>query len=261
MKISFIGFGNMAKALAGQMIKTGSHEIFAAAPSRSDDKTSEGIHTHYDNRVVVKACQCIILAVKPDNVTSVLTEIGPVLEEHSLLISIAAGVHFSTLSSHCRSSQAIVRAMPNMPVSVGKGVIALIANEHVTLKQKQLVKELFQCAGFLTWLDNEADMDLVTAISGSGPAYLFYFLEAILRASKILGLTESVAKAIVLHTVTGAVHLAEHSDHELCELREMVTSKGGTTAAAINVLQEQGFHQLIFDAISAAFHRAKELGQ
>ncbi len=260
MKISFIGYGNMARAIAQHVIKNPYYEIAAAAPSLSIGVTQDGIQTHDDNLAVITQRNLIVLAVKPQQAVDVLKQIGPTLPTDSLLISVVAGLSLSRLAGYCRSSQAIVRSMPNLPLAVGKGATPLIANACVTAKQKKETEALFQCGGMIAWMEHEGDMDRMTALSGSGPAYLFYFLEAMIRAGTQLGLPEGVVKPFAMQTLTGALELAKNSDLELSELRKKVTSPGGTTASAIDVFQSQGFDAIIIEAIHAAYERAKQLG-
>ena len=260
MKICFIGYGNMARAIAQHLVKLPNYTIFASSPSLDNAKTSEGIQTSSDNLAVLPNSNLVILAVKPNQAEHVLKQIGPALPAGSVLISTVTGLNLAYLATHCCANQAIIRSMPNLPIAIGKGATPLIANQSVSSQQKNQVQELFDCAGITAWLNKESDIDCMTALSGSGPAYLFYFLEAMINAGKKLGLDETIIKPFVLQTVTGAIEMASASDIEPTELRKKVTSAKGTTAAAIDVLQQHGFEKLIFGAINAAHERAKQLG-
>ncbi|MDI9817957.1 MULTISPECIES: pyrroline-5-carboxylate reductase [unclassified Legionella] len=259
MKISFIGFGNMAKAIAQSLINQKEYQLFASFPSAIQGINGEGITTSPDNREVIKDADIVILAIKPAQMPEVLGEIALFLPMKSLVISIAAGISVSWLQSQCRKEQAIIRSMPNTPIAVGKGATPLIANDQVTIEQKQWVEKLFQNTGIISWVTEESQMDPFTALSGSGPAYVFLFMEAMIKAAQKLGLDENIAKQFTMQTIAGAVELAEQSEFDISELRKKVTSPAGTTAAALTVLQQQDFETLVFNAMKAACGRAREL--
>ncbi|CDZ77671.1 Pyrroline-5-carboxylate reductase [Legionella massiliensis] len=261
MKICFVGFGNMAKAIAHGLCKQGSYQISATSPSLPEGQTLEGILTHSDNSIGVTDADIVILAVKPAKVAEVLQLIKTVLPKHCLLISVAAGISLSWLEQYCAEGQGIIRSMPNIPISIEKGATPLIANHHVSPTQKSWAEELFQCSGIISWVKEEKDIDAFTALSGSGPAYVFYFLEAMIDAAIKLGLNDEIARRFALQTVSGAVELASGSQLAIDELRKKVTSPAGTTAAAIAILEQQGFAKLLFEAMDAAYKRAKELGK
>ncbi|WP_028388268.1 pyrroline-5-carboxylate reductase [Legionella fairfieldensis] len=260
MKISFIGFGNLAKILAQSLATDDNYQIYASSPSLSVGKTREGIITHYDNLEIIADAEIIILAVKPVNMSAVLTQINTKLPENCLIISVAAGLTLAWLAQHCPKEQAIIRSMPNIAIAIGKGATPLFANSSVTPPQKRCAEQIFKRCGIITWATQETEMDVFTALSGSGPAYIFLFLEAMIDAAKHLGLNEEIAKIFALQTMDGALNLAMNSSLELSTLRKKVTSPAGTTAAAIDILQQQGFAQLIFKAMNAATERANQLG-
>lgn len=260
MKISFIGFGNMAQAIAHGLNNNENYRIFAASPSLPEGINADGISTSHNNLEVIKEADVIILAVKPAKMAAVLAQINPTLPAHCLLISVAAGLSLPWLEKHCRKNQAIIRSMPNLPLAIGKGATPLIANRHTTTEQKQWAEQLFQCCGIITWATQESDMDFFTALSGSGPAYVFLFLEAMINSAKKLGLGEDIAKTFTLQTMAGALSLVNKSDLEIADLRKKVTSPAGTTAAAIDILQQQGFEELLFNAMKAAYERARQMG-
>ncbi|KTD08563.1 pyrroline-5-carboxylate reductase [Legionella jamestowniensis] len=258
MKISFIGFGNMAQAIAKGLVANKRYHILAAAPSLSNGMDEEGIITSSSNLEIIRNAEVIILAVKPDKAEIVLQEIGPSLPVHSLLISIAAGVKLHSLEKHCRKGQAIIRCMPNLAISIGKGATPLIANSNSNSQHKQWATELFENLALIHWTTNENDLNAFTALSGSGPAYVFLLMEAMIEAAKKLGLDEEVARAFTLQTVNGALGLAENNNN-ISRLRQQVTSPGGTTAAALEILQTHNFQKLIHEAMDAAAKRAEML--
>lgn len=259
MNISFIGFGNMAQAIAHGLIRNKNYQLFAAAPSLSKEVNSDGIHCSPDNLEIIKNADIVILAVKPLKAEAVLNEIGMSLPKQSLLVSVAAGVSLSALAKYCRKEQAIVRSMPNLPISIAQGATPLIANPFASNQQKQTVETIFQELGIVHWVNHENDMNSFTALSGSGPAYFFLFLEAMIDAAKKLGIEEDIAKAFSLQTIEGALQLARNNTLDIHQLREKVTSPGGTTAAALSILQAHHFNDLLFQAMKAAAERAEQL--
>jgi pyrroline-5-carboxylate reductase len=260
MKVSFIGYGNMAKAITKSLSNHPNYQIHAAAPSLQIGMNTDGVSTHYDNLAVAKDADVIILAVKPKQVTAVLTQIKPAIPPQCILISLAAGITLPCLENYSPEKLAIVRSMPNVCVAVQQGATPLIANSLVTAHQKDIVTQLFQHSGIVAWITQEDDMDIFTALSGSGPAYVLLFLEAMMHAAERLGLSKELAQTFSRQTVSGAIALANLSPLELSELRQTVTSPGGTTAAAIEVLQQENFALVLSHAIEAACKRAKELG-
>lgn len=260
MKISFIGYGNMARAIADSLRNHHELQLFAAAPSLPDKANPKGITTHFSNPAIVEQADVLIIAVKPDKVQNVLTELRSKLSKQCVVVSIAAGVTLEKLADACPNEQAIVRAMPNTPIAVGKGATALIGNPFVTNEQTALINQLFQCSGITAWVTDENDINALTALSGSGPAYCFLFLEAMIAAARQLGIEDSIATSFALQTMSGATALLEQSGLSPEHLRNKVTSPAGTTAAAIAILQDHEFEALISKAMHAAFTRARELG-
>lgn len=260
MKVSFIGYGNMAKAIAQGLIHNKEYQLFAVSPSLTKGVNSDGITTNSDIKVTIDQSDIVILAVKPQQIEEVLNQIGLHLPLKCLLISVAAGVSISSLEKYCRKDQAIIRSMPNMAVALGKGATPLSANSKVTPEQRQMAEHLFQYSGIIQWTEVEAEMDIFTALSGSGPAYVFLFMEAMMTAAEKLGLNQKVAKTFTLQTVDGALQLAKHSQLEISELRNQVTSPSGTTAAALTVFKKREFENIILEAMRAALERAKQLG-
>lgn len=259
MKISFIGYGNIAQAMAKGLTNHLHYELRAAAPSLPIGMNADNVFTHHDNLAILNDADVIVIAVKPPKAAEILEQIKSAIPPHCLLISLATGLSLSWLEKHSVAKQAIIRAMPNTPIAIKKGATPLIANQFVSGEQKELSTQLFQCLGMSTWITNENQMDIFTALSGSGPAYVFLFLEAMIHAAKELGLDADVAKAFALQTMSGAVELASTSELQVNELRKKVTSAGGTTAAAIKIFEEEKFMQIVSKSMNAAFMRAKEL--
>jgi len=207
-----------------------------------------------------KPPELVMVGVKPQIITPVLEELAPRLDGESLVLSVAAGKTLEDLARSLPAKTPIVRAMPNTPIMVQAGMCALIGNEHVSTKQRDLLDQLLAPTGSVAWLEQEQHMDAVTALSGSGPAYLFWLTQCMVEAGIKAGLDEELALTLAKNTVYGAGKLMMHSELPPQTLRENVTSKGGTTAAALDVLMdESGLEPLIRSAIEAAVKRSKEL--
>lgn len=260
MKVSFIGYGNMAKAIAKGIAHKQHWEISASSPTLTQGVDSIGVKTHQDNVSIAQHADIVFLSVKPIKISEVLIEIKDALPKHCLIVSVAAGITLSHIEQYCPTEQAIVRSMPNIATAIGKGATPLMSNEFVTKQQKQTLTELFESSGIVTWIDKEGEMDVLTALSGSGPAYVFYFLNALSNAAIKLGVKEQTAREFSLQTVIGAGLLAKESMSTFADLQQQVTSPAGTTAAAIETLKNNQFEETIFKAIEAAYQRAQELG-
>lgn len=258
MKISFIGFGNMAKAIAKPLKGNPNFLLTAASPSLVPDRV-ESISTYPDNVTAVAGAEVVILAVKPKVMASVLREIVPYLPSSCLLISIAAGLNLSWLSQRCKPGQALIRAMPNTPVAVQLGYTPLIASQTTTLAQREMAESIFSILGLTLWLKNDEEMDSFTALSGSGPAYIYSFIEAMTQAGVTLGLDAAVAKSCCLQTMKGALELVQQSNLSVSQLKTEVTSPGGTTEAALQIL-DKPLAALMISALKAAKLRAQSLG-
>jgi pyrroline-5-carboxylate reductase len=260
MKIGFIGYGNMAKAMARSLNKLNKYTLMASAPSLTSGINKDNIQTFSANSEVAKLADVIILAVKPGQMKAVIKEITPSLKQNALIISIAAGISLYWLTNHCNQEQAIIRCMPNKPASIGMAATPMIANKAVQLAQKKIAEEILSSIGITTWASTEDEIDTFTALSGSGPAYVFLFLESLIHAAVELGLSPQIAKTFAIQTCIGSAQLAQQSNLELKELRNKVTSPGGTTAAALALLDNR-LAELIMDAMRAAKQRAHELGE
>lgn len=259
MNISFIGFGNMAKAMAKGLLLDGKNKLQASSPSLQTGINEDGIRTYCDNLAVIPEADIIILAVKPAQMALVFAQISTQLPSNCLVISIVTGISLPWFAKHS-PKLAIVRAMPNIAAAIGKSATPLIANEFVTKQQKQWTEHIFSCIGLTTWVEKETDIDSFTALSGSGPAYIFMFMDAMIKAATTLGLTHEIATSFALQTFDGALSLANQKTLDLTELRNMVTSPAGTTAAALEVLTKHHFDEIIYTAMKAAYERARVLG-
>lgn len=260
MTLCFIGYGAMAKAIAKGLLKEGGYDLRACAPSLIPGLSPEGIKTFSDNTKAVKNAEVIVLAVKPMLMKTVLQDILPNLSKNCLLISVAAGLPLSWFKAQGLGERALIRTMPNTPAALGLGATPMIANSFVTPEQKALATRLFSSIGIVTWAEKEEDIDSFTALSGSGPAYVFSFLQAMIDSAITLGLKPQTARGFALQTLRGALELAQDSDLSLIELKSKVTSKGGTTEAALTVLDSQ-LEALVFAAMKAAKNRSMELGK
>jgi pyrroline-5-carboxylate reductase len=264
MKIAFIGGGNMCEAMLAGVLE----KIIASAKNITVSDISESrrqfladkykVKTQADNKQAIGDADVIILAVKPQILPGVMSELKGQLSPEQLVLSIIAGAKIYIIQKGL-THDSIVRSMPNTPAKIGEGVTVWTATDKVTVSQKESVKNILSSIGKDFYVDDETYIDMATAISGSGPAYLFYFVEAMTDAAVKIGFTPDMAKELVMGTVLGAAHLIQKSDKEPVELRRMVTSPGGTTAAAIKKFEESDFSYLIYQAVKAAYNRAKEL--
>ncbi|WP_118183506.1 pyrroline-5-carboxylate reductase [Paraburkholderia phosphatilytica] len=266
MKIAFIGAGNMAAALIGGMIKRGvpAANLYAVDPhddTRSRAAAQFGIGSAAAPDAALKSYDAIVLAVKPQVAKAVAETLAPHLDAQQLVISIAAGIRASDLSRWLGGHARIVRTMPNTPALIGMGVTGLVALEGVDAAGRELASQILGAVGESVWFDDEAKIDAVTAISGSGPAYVFYFIEALEEAARQLGMDAEQGRALAVATFTGAAQLAAQSGEPASVLRERVTSKGGTTAAALAAFDASGVKDAIVRGALAADARAKEMGE
>lgn len=259
MNITFIGYGAMAKAIASGLLKQGTHHLSASSPSLIPGLSADGIQYFCDNRLAIENADMIILAVKPMIMREVLEQISPHFPKDCCLISVAAGLTLSWFAKYCPKGTPVIRTMPNLPAQVGFAATPMIANSEVSAWQHQAAELIFSSIGITTWVDQELDMDTLTALSGSGPAYVFLFMQSMIDAAVQLGLNEQVAKLFTEQTVQGALMLSKQGDLSLNQLQTKVTSPKGTTAAALACLHHT-LPRLIFEAMSAAKGRAHELG-
>jgi pyrroline-5-carboxylate reductase len=223
-------------------------------------KQQFNVQTATNNIEAIQSADVIILAVKPQVLHDVCIQIGKVVDvKKSLILSIAAGIRVSSIEHWIGQSIPIIRAMPNTPALISCGATALYANSSVTAAQHALAESILSAVGIVVWVNSEKQLDAVTALSGSGPAYFFLIIEAMQNAAKQLGLPEDVAKLLTLQTAYGASRMALESGEDITKLRHNVTSPGGTTEQAIRVLEAENIREIFFKALHAANHRAEEL--
>lgn len=264
-KIGFIGGGNMARSLIGGLISDGYDpaHIHVAEPqetARDALAASFGVHTSADNQPVVDVCDVLVLAVKPQIMRSVTEGLSEAVKASKpLVISIAAGIRSGDLQRWLGGHDLLVRCMPNTPSLVQSGATALFALGSVNEEQRDLAESILRAAGLTLWVEDEAQMDAVTALSGSGPAYHFLVMEAMEAAGVTLGLSADTARLLSIQTAFGAAKMALESPEDAATLRARVTSPGGTTERAIAALESGGLRELFQQAMRAARDRSIEL--
>lgn len=267
-RITFIGGGNMASAMLGGLIKaTGSSDKYCVVEpiqsQREHIKSSYQVTTLTPEQSIA-ICDVIVLAVKPQHMQSVVENLAKTCQPwiaNTLVISIAAGVLIRSLSDWLGGHHRIIRAMPNTPALVGMGIAGLASAFVQSSADKTLSLAILESVGKAIWFDTEQDLDSVTALSGSGPAYVFHFLEVMQASGIQMGLSADIARQLAIETFSGAAELARQSPLPLSQLREQVTSKGGTTAAALNAMNAEHFDQIFSRALFAAKDRAKQLAK
>lgn len=265
--IGFIGGGNMATSLMSGLIASGyAPEQIWVSDSNQAILTAHAerlqVNVSTKNTDIVTAADVVVLAVKPQVLKQICTEIAPELnQQNSLIVSIAAGISQASLTQWLGESVAIVRTMPNTPAMVLTGATALHANSLVNEQQKELAESILRAVGLTLWLTDEAQMDAVTAVSGSGPAYYFLLMEAMEKAALELGLDEHAARLLIQQTALGAAKIALESSESPTQLRERVTSPGGTTQKAIESFQQHDFFGLVSKAMLAAKERSIEMSK
>ncbi|MGH1377232.1 MAG: pyrroline-5-carboxylate reductase [Alphaproteobacteria bacterium] len=260
---TLIGCGKMGSAMMMSWLQDG-----IISNVNVVDPSSLPVHLQNDPRINyypsyntdIPSTDILILAVKPQILKEASEKIASNISSNTILLSIAAGQNISTLESIFGSSQPIIRTMPNTPAAIGKGISVSFPNSHVSAKQKNIADALLSTSGESKWIEDESLMDAVTSLSGSGPAYLFHFIEALADAGKKLGLDKNMAISLARQTVIGSAALAEHDSNVTAStLRQNVTSPGGTTQAALEVLMDGRFQKILDDTLSAAKNRSKEL--
>lgn len=264
-QVAFIGAGNMGASLAGGLISDGfkPDKVWMSGPTLSKlEKLQERINVNItiDNKEAAQKADVIVFCVKPQVLKTVCLELSDIISKnHPLVISVAAGVRESLINSWFGGGASIVRCMPNTPALIGAGATALFANKKVNDVQHELAETIMRSVGMTLWMDQEEKLDAVTALSGSGPAYIFLVIEAMRDAGKKLGLSEKEANLLTLQTAVGASRMALENDEDVATLRERVTSPGGTTERALSVFEKNNFKKVFFEAIEAATKRAVEL--
>jgi pyrroline-5-carboxylate reductase len=264
VKLGFIGGGNMAAALIGGLLQKGCN-CEAVLVAETSPERRDWLAAHFPVRIyefdgpVMEEADVLVLAVKPQQLRSALLGMSTPYPGQ-LVLSIAAGVRAGDISRWLSGHRAVVRAMPNTPALVGAGITGLYALSGVTPVQREQARRIMEAVGSVVWVEDESLIDAITAISGSGPAYVFYFIEALEAAAVELGLELEVARQLALHTFFGASALAIKDKAPPTELRARVTSKGGTTEQGIRVLEEAGVKAILLAAARAAAARGGELG-
>ncbi|WP_173911496.1 pyrroline-5-carboxylate reductase [Acinetobacter sp. Marseille-Q1618] len=261
--ITFIGGGNMAQALIGGLITRGlpATRITVSDPVEKIRELlqEKDVHVTDNNRAAIESADVVVLAVKPQVLAGLLKPLKG-LFENKLIISIVAGAEITTIAE-LTGTERIVRVMPNTPALVQTGAHGLFATENVAAADRELASQVLAATGLTIWVNSEAQIDAVTAVSGSGPAYFFYMMESMIRAGKNMGLDEKVATALTLQTALGAAQMAITSSNTPAELRKNVTSPNGTTQAALEVFDRAQISQNIQTALAAAQKRSQELAQ
>lgn len=263
--LAFIGAGNMARSLIGGLVNNG----FPAQSIQVADHNAEAlqslaalypVQTFTDNNAAIADADVVVLAVKPQQLQKVVRDMAPHWQKDKLMVSIAAGIRLDDLDRWLGvDNAAIVRAMPNTPSLVQAGATALCANTHASNEQHELAESILRAVGLALWVKDEQQMDAVTALSGSGPAYFFLVIEAMQSAGMELGLPEDTARLLALETAFGAAKMALESNESACVLRQRVTSPGGTTERALEEFEQGDLRGLFNKALGAAAGRAAEL--
>jgi pyrroline-5-carboxylate reductase len=265
MKISFIGGGNMGEAILSTLLTKGLALPEDIQVSDISESRREYLHQKYginvmsDNRQVASIGDVVVLAIKPQNLAPIMAELKNQLKPGQLALSIIAGVRISTLCHGLNHNQ-VVRVMPNTPAQIGEGMSVWTATAEVTRQQREWAGSILQAMGKEIYVDDEKYIDMATAISGSGPAYVFLFIESLVAAARQIGLPQNTAQELVLETILGSTHFVQWSDKPPAELRRMVTSPGGTTAEALAQFEKGQFTEMIERAVTAAYNKAKRLG-
>jgi len=263
-RIAFIGGGNMATSLVGGLIAEGTvpASIIVAEPDadrRTQLSKQFDVATTADNPETLLQ-DVVVLSVKPQLMQTVCRQLAESANvQNPLYVSIAAGIRTADIARWLGGNVAVVRCMPNTPALIQCGATALYANKTVSEAQQQLADEILRAAGITAWVADEDLLDVVTAVSGSGPAYFFLLMEAMQKTAVSLGLDKETAASLTLQTALGAARMANESEQDVQELRARVTSKGGTTAAAISSFEHDDFHHNVSQALHAAYNRSREL--
>lgn len=265
MRIAFVGGGHMTTSLVGGLRARGTAagDLCVSDPVAAQRERLEsafGVRTTPDNAAAVREAGLVVLAVKPQDMATAAQGIAAELaSRRRIVVSIAAGIRIATLLHWLGEATPVVRTMPNRPALIGAGITAACAGPGIDPADRTAVERVLSAAGPLVWLDDESQMDAVTAVSGSGPAYFFLLVEALEDAGAALGLPREVARQLAAHTALGAGRMVAESSDTPATLREQVTSRGGTTAAALAVLERAGLRDIFAEAVTAAARRSAEL--
>ena len=265
MKIAFIGGGNMGASLIGGLIADGYDPKDITVSDHHSDRLTllnqqYNIHTTTDNESASQGADVILFATKPQDMKTAIMDVKDTVQQRrSLIISVAAGVRETAIREWLGGDFGIVRCMPNTPALIQTGATGLYGNQFVTQEQRNWAETILRAVGIVHWFEKEDELDTVTALSGSGPAYFFLVMEALQNSAESLGLSKEAATLLTLQTALGAARMAMESEGTIEELRHRVTSPGGTTEAALNVLTNGGLDILFDKALKAAAGRSKEL--
>ncbi len=265
--LGFIGGGNMAASLIGGLVADGYDPGCILVSDPSGDRLASlaaryGVRSAADNQAVASQADLLVLAVKPQVLQEVCHELAPTVQQHRpLLLSIAAGVREAAIQRWLGEGLALVRTMPNTPAMIQAGAIVLHAGEQVTAAQRDLAESVMRAVGLTLWVRDEAQMDTVTALSGSGPAYFFLVMEAMEQAGIELGLDADSARLLCIQTALGASRMAMESTEPPAELRRRVTSPGGTTERALEIFEQGGLRDLFTEALKGTRDRSEELSK
>ncbi|KFN48910.1 pyrroline-5-carboxylate reductase [Arenimonas composti] len=263
--LAFIGGGNMARSLIGGLVRTGlpATKIRVAEPVpalRYALAADFGVAVYADGPAAADGADVWVLAVKPQVMAQACTALADLAQtQRPLVVSIAAGMPSARIDGWLGGAQAVVRTMPNTPALLGAGATGLYANPAVDAERRAIAETLMKAAGLTVWIADEALMDAVTAVSGSGPAYVFLLAEALQAAGEAEGLPAEAAKALAVQTLVGAARMLGESGEDAATLRQRVTSPNGTTQAALEAFAAGGFHELVATAVAAAVRRGREL--
>jgi len=264
-RIAFVGCGVMAEAIAAALLRAGLvsvHQLTGGEPNarrRQELIARLGLETTPDNRAAVRGADLVVLSVKPQTLEAAMRDLVGALAPEQVVLSIVAGATVRRLQEGLRHER-VVRSMPNTPAQVGYGATVWYPAPAVTPQDEQLVRTVLEAMGLAIRVDNEDMVDMATALSGTGPAYVFLIMEALIDAGVHLGFSRSVAEQLVQQTILGSVLFAQETGKHPAELRNMVTTPGGTSAAALYELERGGIRTVIARAVWAAYRRAKELG-
>jgi len=265
-KIAFIGSGVMAEAMITGLLRkevTSAKNIIASGPrlERGEYLSKEyGVHTSTDNRSALRDADIVVMSVKPQMLAQVMSELNGGLPKDSLVLSIVAGAKIDTIERGL-GHKPIARSMPNTPAQIGEGITVWTASDAVNEEQRGYARAILTAFGEEIYVEDEDYLDMATALSGTGPSYVFLFMEAMIDAGVHLGFPRYIAEELVLRTVSGAVAYVQQSPHHLSRLRNQVTSPGGTSAEALYYLERAGFRTALSRAIWAAYQRSLTLGE
>jgi pyrroline-5-carboxylate reductase len=265
--LAFLGGGNMGRALIGGLLQKGTRTEHisvgeAYEPARAALSKDFGIAATADNAAAIKRASVVVLSVKPQDASGVLTPLAPILQQtRPVVVSICAGLRVAAIESWCGGNIAVVRSMPNRPALVGAGATGMFAGGSVNPSQRAQAESIMRAVGEVVWVPSEDALDVVTALSGSGPAYFFLLAELMMQAATDLGLDADAARRLAVATLHGAGSLVHAGDGDLARLRAEVTSKGGTTEAALAIMNAADIRGIVARALEAATRRGHELAE